>query len=100
MHIVPQFKGKVFLAFDTGTTGQTFHAVAFGRAQKARTIYKKSERSILLYYIHTEIYSLESREVNFRSQAGVSQSNDAYRFFTCEKNDTSNQEPRIMFFHV
>ena len=31
-------------------------------------------------YIHTEIYTLESCEVNFRSQTNVNQSNVAYRF--------------------
>ena len=33
-----------------------------------------------IYYIHTEIYTLKSRRVNFRSQADVNQSNVAYRF--------------------
>ena len=33
-----------------------------------------------LYYIHTEIYTLKSRRVNFRSQTDVNQSNVAYRF--------------------
>ena len=32
------------------------------------------------YYIHTEIYTLKSRRVNFRSQTDVNQSNVAYRF--------------------
>ena len=32
------------------------------------------------FYIHTEIYTLKSRRVNFRSQADVNQSNVAYRF--------------------
>ena len=51
------------------------------------------------YYIHTEIYTLKSRRVNFRSQTDVNQSNVAYRFsHMWEKS--SNQEPRIMFFHV
>ena len=34
----------------------------------------------LIYYIHTEIYTLKSRRVNFRSQTDVNQSNVAYRF--------------------
>ena len=33
-----------------------------------------------IYYIHTEIYTLKSRRVNFRSQTDVNQSNVAYRF--------------------
>ena len=32
------------------------------------------------YQIHTEIYTLKSRRVNFRSQTDVNQSNVAYRF--------------------
>ena len=32
------------------------------------------------YYIHTEIYTLKSRRVNFSSQTDVNQSNVAYRF--------------------
>ena len=35
---------------------------------------------ISIYYIHTEIYTLKSRRVNFRSQTDVNQSNVAYRF--------------------
>ena len=34
----------------------------------------------VVYYIHTEIYTLKSRRVNFRSQTDVNQSNVAYRF--------------------
>ena len=33
-----------------------------------------------VYYIHTEIYTLKSRRVNFRSLTDVNQSNVAYRF--------------------
>ena len=33
-----------------------------------------------IYYIHTEIYTLKSRRVNFRSQTDVNQSNVAYSF--------------------
>ena len=33
-----------------------------------------------LHYIHTEICTLESGEVNFRSQTDVNQSNVVYRF--------------------
>ena len=32
------------------------------------------------YYIHTEMYTLESRRVNFRLQTDVNQSNVAYHF--------------------
>ena len=32
------------------------------------------------YNIHTEIYTLKSRRVNFRLQTDVNQSNVAYRF--------------------
>ena len=32
------------------------------------------------YYIHTGIYTLKSRRINFRSQTDVNQSNVAYRF--------------------
>ena len=38
------------------------------------------EGGTLFYYIHTEIYTLKSRRVNFRSQTDVNQSNVAYRF--------------------
>ena len=34
----------------------------------------------IFHYIHTEIYTLKSRSVNFRSQADVNQSNVAYCF--------------------
>ena len=33
-----------------------------------------------IVYIHTEIHTLKSRRVNFRSQTDVNQSNVAYRF--------------------
>ena len=33
------------------------------------------------YYIHTEIYTLKSHRVNFRSQTDINQWNVAYRFF-------------------
>ena len=36
--------------------------------------------SVLFYYIYTEIYTLKSRRINFRSQTDVNQSNVAYRF--------------------
>ena len=34
----------------------------------------------VVYYIHTEIYTLRSRRVNFRSQTDVNQTNVAYCF--------------------
>ena len=34
----------------------------------------------IFHYIHTEVYTLKSRRVNFRSQTDVNQSNVAYRF--------------------
>ena len=34
----------------------------------------------IFHYIHTEVYTLKSRRVNFRSQADVNQSNVAYCF--------------------
>ena len=50
-----------------------------------------------IYYIHIEIYSPNFHTVNFRSFIAFRQPQSAYRHFTCEKNDTSNQEPRITF---
>ena len=53
-----------------------------------------------IYHIHIDIYSLHFHIVNFRTFIVLSQSQSAYRHFTCEKNDTTNQKPRIAFFHV
>jgi len=39
-----------------------------------------SVTNTIFYYIHTEIYTLKSRRVNFRSQTNVNESNIAYRF--------------------
>ena len=33
---------------------------------------KSKHTNILYYYIHTEIYPLKRRKINFRSQAGLS----------------------------
>ena len=65
---------------------------------------------IYIYYIHTEKYSPKSYVLNFRTQISSSQSEERTMvftrekmirpiriandvFFTCEKNDTSNQKP-------
>ena len=62
---------------------------------------RSAELAISIFHnIHTEVYTLKSRRVNFRSQADVNQSMLRIAFPTCEKSDTSNHEPRIMFFHV
>ena len=53
------------------------------RAEKGIFVgYDRSSPAFLVYvyYIHTEIYTLKSRRVNFRSQTDVNQSNVAYRF--------------------
>ena len=52
-----------------------------------------------LYYISTEIYSLKSHVVNFRSEISSGQSEERTTFFTCEKNRSSNQKLRTIFFH-
>ena len=51
-----------------------------------------------IYHIHIEIYFLKIHFVYFRSLIVLSQSECTYRHFTCDKNDTSNQKPRIIFF--
>ena len=43
-------------------------------------VQESSQSIFLYYYIHTEIYTLKSRRVNFRSQTYVDQSNVAYCF--------------------
>ena len=55
--------------------------------------------SIGFYYISTEIYSLKSHVVNFRSEISSGQSEERTTFFTCEKNRSSNQKLRTIFFH-
>ena len=54
--------------------------------------------STLLYYIHTEKYSPKSYVVHFRTQISSSQSEERTMVFTCEKNDTSNQNRERCFF--
>ena len=54
---------------------------------------------IFFYYISTEIYSLKSHVVNFRSEISSGQSEERTTFFTCEKNRSSNQKLRTIFFH-
>ena len=53
---------------------------------------------MFFYYIHTEKYSPKSYVVNFRSQISSSQSEERTMVFTCEKNDTSNQNRERCFF--
>ena len=53
---------------------------------------------IFIYHINIEIYSLHFHIVNFRTFIVLSQSQSAYQHFTCKKNDTLNQKPRIAFF--
>ena len=53
----------------------------------------------LFYYISTEIYSLKSHVLNFRSEISSGQSEERTTFFTCEKNRSSNQKLRTIFFH-
>ena len=48
----------------------------------------------VLYFIHTEIYSVRSYDVNFHTQMSSGQSEGRTMFFTCEKNDTFNQKPQ------
>ena len=55
--------------------------------------------NIMFYYISTEIYSLKSHVVNFRSEISSGQSEERTTFFTCEKNRSSNQKLRTIFFH-
>ena len=50
------------------------------RASKILELLVQRAYKNLIYYIHTEIYTLKSRRVNFRSQTDVNQSNVAYRF--------------------
>ena len=45
-----------------------------------------------IYHMHIETYSLHFHVVNFPTFIVLSQSQSAYRHFTCEKNDTSNQK--------
>ena len=52
----------------------------------------------MIYYIHTEKYSPKSYVVNFRTQISSSQSEERTMVFTCEKNDTSNQNRERCFF--
>ena len=48
-----------------------------------------------LVYIHTEIYSLKTREVNFVCQLVLANQMARIAFLMCQRNDTSNQDPRI-----
>ena len=50
-----------------------------------------SKWKIYIYYIHTEKYSPKSGVVNLDTQMSSSQSEEWTMVFTCEKNDTSNQ---------
>ena len=53
------------------------------------------------YYIHTEIYTLKSRRVIFRSQTDVNQSNVAYRFSHIVRKAIRPIRSRVsFFFHV
>ena len=52
----------------------------------------------LYYYIHTKKYSPKSYVVNFRTQISSNQSEERTMVFTCEKNDTSNQNGERCFF--
>ena len=52
----------------------------FSRWPEADPLKSKSAEGTVVYYIHTEIYTLKSRRVNFRSLTDVNQSNVAYRF--------------------
>ena len=54
----------------------TFSLLSFFLAMRNNAIVSV----IIFYYIHTEIYTVKSRRVNFRSQTDVNQSNVAYRF--------------------
>ena len=60
---------------------------------------RKSKTNNGFYYISTEIYSLKSHVVNFRSEICSGQSEERTTFFTCEKNRSSNQKLRTIFFH-
>ena len=55
----------------------------------------------VVYYIHTEIYTLKSRRVNFRLQTEVNQSNVAYRFsHMWEKRCVQSGAPCHVFSRV
>ena len=57
-----------------------------------------SKWKIYIYYIHTEKYSPKSGVVNLDTQMSSSQSEEWTMVFTCEKNDTSNQNRERCFF--
>ena len=54
--------------------------------------------TVYIYYIHTEKYSRKSYVVNFHTQMSSCRSEERTMFFTCEKNDTSNQNRKWCFF--
>ena len=59
----------------------------------------KDKEDKFFYYISTEIYSLKSHVVNFRTEISSGQSEEQTMFFTHEKNRSSIQKPRTIFFH-
>jgi hypothetical protein len=83
----------------------TFCFYFLGMLRETKVIVEGKAISFLLfcnfaYHIHTEIYSLKTCLIYFRLFTLPNQSDCAYHFFTCEKNDTSKQKPRTGFFHV
>ena len=64
-----------------------------------REYFKIEQSKNWINYISTEIYSLKSNVVNFRSEISSGQSEERTTFFTCEKNRSSNQKLRTIFFH-
>ena len=78
---------------------QVITKVGRPRSRSVLSNYTGMTRTVQFYYISTEIYSLKSHVVNFRSEISSGQSEERTTFFTCEKNRSSNQKLRTIFFH-
>ena len=95
-HVVWPFTGSLTLSLSEKTCQRKFP-----RSIALYCIVKESFAlcCTVFYYISTEIYSLKSHVVNFRSEVSSGQSEERTTFFTCEKNRSSNQKLRTIFFH-